>query len=75
MRYNTLKVHFMSNRMDWETPDELFYELDKEFGFVYFFPSKLLNNTALFLSKLLNFNLFSSYRSLPIPGERYEFGD
>lgn len=26
-------VHFMSEKMDWETPQWLFYELDKEFDF------------------------------------------
>jgi phage N-6-adenine-methyltransferase len=28
-----LKVHFLSQRGDWETPQELFDELDHEFGF------------------------------------------
>lgn len=30
---NKLKVHFSSNRLDWETPDDLFYELDNVYQF------------------------------------------
>jgi phage N-6-adenine-methyltransferase len=29
-----VKVHFSSDKMDWETPQDLFDELDAEFGFV-----------------------------------------
>ena len=28
-----MNVHFMSNRLDWGTPNEIFEPLDKEFGF------------------------------------------
>ena len=30
-----MSVHFMSEKMDWETPKELYDELDREFGFIY----------------------------------------
>lgn len=33
MKNNKLKVHFMSMRLDWQTPKETYDKLDKEFHF------------------------------------------